>query len=146
MRLFLTVWFVLISGMAQADILCSNLPTVHYQAGVDVHGRDVIPADLPGVSAPLPEPVRIPMTIDLAQNLGVVLPVGADMPANFGEFAVFADGRVTYQGRDLTSNAEAYCHNRSITQDGQASPAPDDAGVVETRPDAMDTIFTGEFE
>jgi hypothetical protein len=45
---------------------------VNYKPGVDVYGRPVAPADLPGSSQiKLPDEIQIPITVDLSKRLGL---------------------------------------------------------------------------
>jgi hypothetical protein len=91
---------------------CSRLvkhlsaPDVAYQAGVDVQGRAVAPADLQGgYQISLPETIRIPITVLLQDRFGIpansVLYKGE---AEIGVAEVSLDGeRVTFNGRELGS-------------------------------------------
>lgn len=45
-------------------------PDVAYRPGVDVRGRKVAPADLPGSGLSLPREIDIPITIDFAERYG----------------------------------------------------------------------------
>lgn len=102
------LWFTHKGGVAGAA----------YQPGVDVHGNPVVPADVGGVPSVLPETVRIPVTVDLAQQLGLALPVGTEMNAAIGTVAVGQDGHVTYNGDDITPQTYALCT-------GQPMPDPE---------------------
>jgi hypothetical protein len=98
---------------------------VTYQAGRDVHGKPVAPADLDGGSGlVLPEAVIIPIEVDLLDRFGI--PAGG---ANFkgdifvGEVVVdVASGRATFNGQPLQSDTEAELAARcqQIIRDGTA--------------------------
>ena len=80
-----------------------------YQPGVDVDGKPVAPADLDGgqqVSAP--DTIVFPLTLDLADRLGVPPAGDADFLARpvIGEVAVTHDGRVLLNGVALTSDEQ----------------------------------------
>ncbi|WP_255542570.1 hypothetical protein [Azospirillum sp. INR13] len=48
---------------------------VEYRPGVDVNGRPVVPADLPGTAgAQPPVPIDLPLSVDLARRMGIALP------------------------------------------------------------------------
>ena len=90
--------------ITQAD--CSRLVThvasadVAYQPGVDVNGNAVAPADLnsqPQIR--VPDVISIPVTIDLATNLGINTPFLAR--PTVGEVQVTSDGRVTFNGQPV---------------------------------------------
>jgi len=59
---------------------------VAYRPGVDVHGRSVAPADVPGSRRiELPETIAIDITVNIYEYLGVAAPVGmGETAADFG--------------------------------------------------------------
>ena len=103
------------SSFAVEKMICSKIyvpatgaapPT--YQAGVDVNGNAVAPADIASVPSSIPDYIEVPMTIDLAQKLGAA-PAGAEMALPVANLKLYKDGRVEYNGQDITSNAGALC-------------------------------------
>ncbi len=104
-------------SIAVEKMICSKMyvpatgaasPT--YQAGVDVNGKAVAPADIAATAPAIntPDFIEVPMTIDLAQKLGTV-PAGAEMQLPVANLKLYKDGRVEYNGQDITSNAGALC-------------------------------------
>ncbi len=83
-------------------------PDAAYQPGVDVHGRQVTPADLDG--APrirLPERILIPIEIGLLERFGIPAnPALFDADAKIGD-VVYRDGRFTFNGQPLQDEAAA---------------------------------------
>ena len=81
-------------------------PDVAYQPGVDALGRPVAPADLGGApQIRLPDPLVIPITIDLAERLDLSTAAGALEPElQVGVVTVDRSGRVTFNGVPLTSD------------------------------------------
>ncbi|MFT5540142.1 MAG: hypothetical protein ACI82H_001668 [Alphaproteobacteria bacterium] len=82
-------------------------PDVAYKPGVDVHGKKVAPADLPG-SNPIavPKIVNIPITIDLAARYGIPATSNlfkAEAYAGTARVRV-SDGRAWFNGKPLSSN------------------------------------------
>ena len=80
-----------------------------YQPGVDVNGNAVTPADLNGsATIPAPDAIVIPLTLDLASRLGIPPGGNADYLARpvIGDVVVASDGRVTFNGVPLTSDAQ----------------------------------------
>lgn len=115
--LFLMAIFVLVSvpAFAQNDLALCRLRAQHvaaadvaYKPGVDVHGNLVVPADLNAVPSMVPDVIKIPMNIDLAQRLGKV-PVGIDMKSEMGMAEIHHDGRVTFNGQDMTQQVAVVC-------------------------------------
>ena len=97
------------------ETLCGLLPVqerfagADYVPGVDVNGKPVVPADV-GAQAPgLIDVIKIPVTIDLVQQLGQQLPAGTEMNAPVAMVEILRDGRVVYNGQDLTPQAYALC-------------------------------------
>lgn len=105
----------------QADISADYVP------GVDVNGVQVTPADINGAlqSPVLPSPMVVPVTVDLAERVGISAE-GVEMRGNVGFLEVYPDGRVLYNGQDLTQKINETCGARDIPEsapdDGQGSP------------------------
>jgi len=92
---------------ADCDRLVAHVvsPDVAYTPGVDVNGQAVAPADLNGsANIQMPDVISIPVTIDLATSLGIQTPFLAR--PTIGEVQVTRDGRVTFNGQPITSDAE----------------------------------------
>ena len=83
-------------------------PDVAYRPGVDVHGREVVPADLGGAPRiELPETILIDIEIDLLQRFGIpATPALYDADAEVGE-VLYKDGRFTFNGQPLQDQAQA---------------------------------------
>jgi hypothetical protein len=117
--LFLALACLALNAPARAETItvttadCATLtrhmpaPDVAYKPGVDVHGKKVTPADLPGNTAiAVPEIVNIPITIDLAARYGI--PATSNLfkgEAYAGTARVrVSDGRAWFNGKPLSSN------------------------------------------
>jgi len=117
--LFAFIFFFCAPAYAQGDAaLCqfwkhiNSSPSVSaaYQPGVDVHGKPVVPADINAPSSSfLPSRITFPVNVDLAQAFGLPLPAGTQFDANMGMVEVYTDGRVLYNGQDLTAQTQAFC-------------------------------------
>ena len=95
--------------ITEAD--CSRLVThvaasdVTYRPGVDVNGNAVAPADLnPQPQIAVPDVISIPVTIDLATNLGIETPFLAR--STVGEVRITGDGRVSFNGQPIGDAAQ----------------------------------------
>ena len=95
--------------ITEAD--CSRLVThvaaadVNYRPGVDVNGNAVAPADLnaqPQIA--VPDVISIPVTVDLATNLGIDTPFLAR--PTVGEVQITRDGRVSFNGQPIGGPAQ----------------------------------------
>lgn len=101
-----------------------------YHAGMDVNGNAVAPADVNPIADAAPDYTEVPMTIDLAKRMGVA-PVGAEMQMPVANLKLYKDGRVEYNGQDISSNAATLCGlgRKSDAQavksaDGKFAPHP----------------------
>ncbi len=123
MRLFL---FILLSAFpvhaievtytqTMCRILERHVPRddVTYQGGVDVNGRAVAPADLGGAQGfQFPDTIKIPLSVDLAQEFGLAGFGNDALVAPLGLLEVTKDGRVLQEGRDLTERAYVLCKDK----------------------------------
>lgn len=114
----LTVMAVANPAQANPSVLCSvraNYDAASgdaaYQPGVDARGKAVAPADLAAPAVIVPSALRIPLTVDLSQRLNEVLPDGRKLEAQVGVIEVKQDGKVFFNGQDLTGPATAMCDN-----------------------------------
>ena len=123
MRIFILLCCVFMAGAVQAQpleqhhelcqVLDKHVPDddVAYTPGIDVKGNPVAPADLNGgANFELPETVKIPLTINLAEAFGIEGAFTEDsLNAPLGIIEVGMDGKVIYNGRDISSQAVVYC-------------------------------------
>lgn len=103
----------------------SDVPSAEYVPGVDVHGNPVKPADLgTSLSKHIYTPVIIPIEIDLAARYGFTLPAGVELKPTVADIKIFQDGRIQYNGKDISNNIETLCSNyqnqNKKIQSGQA--------------------------
>jgi len=114
---FLAIVTVAMPAMANPSVLCSVRANYEaagsgaaYQPGVDVNGNAVAPADTAAPVSVVPQTLRIPLTVDLAQRLNEVLPDTAKLETEVGVVEVRQDGHVIINGKDLTGPATAMCN------------------------------------
>jgi hypothetical protein len=112
---------------------------VNYKEGVDVNGNVVVPADLPSSSAvTLPDVVEIPLTIDLAQQLNLSVS-GMELKPELGKIKITKDGKVTFNDKDITNDAQTLCSG-VVSNNSMAAPidisAPPIAPMAENVPAA----------
>jgi hypothetical protein len=82
-----------------------------YTPGVDVKGNPVAPADV-NATPPMSMPgvVRMPITMDMAQQLAAA-PAGTEMKADVGWVEIHGDGKVLFNGQDVTAKTQTLCAN-----------------------------------
>lgn len=126
------------NDLALCKLRSQHLATA-YQPGVDVKGNAVVAADVNAAPTMGPDVVRIPMTVDLAQRLGSV-PAGVEMAAATGMVEIHKDGRVSFNGQDMTEVAVVLCDGQkpaqyNIPAGGQAAvTAPVQPASVQAAP------------
>ena len=116
------------------EVLCRTIPEykksvsgVEYQAGVDVNGKSVVPADLNALDASIPDIINIPINLDMAQRFARTMPTGVELKPDVGMIGVHKDGRVTYNGQDISKQAYSVCAKDTViiqpTSDGNRQAA-----------------------
>lgn len=137
-KVILTAILLTISvpAYAQNDLaLCrlmaqnSGVKGAAYQPGVDVNGNAVAPADVSAVPSIVPDVIRIPLTVDLAQRLGKV-PAGTELKTDMGMVEIHKDGRVVFNGEDWSNQAAVICGGGQVVPaapvvEEAAAPAPE---------------------
>jgi len=112
-------------ALADPSVVCSvraqqASKSAAYQPGVDARGNAVAPADVGGASAmAMPQIMRIPLTVDVAERMNRVLPDGVKLEANMGLIEIMPGGKVMINGRDLSASTDAMC--ASIARDKAAA-------------------------
>lgn len=91
-------------------------PDVAYRPGADIYGNAVAPADLGAPVTAIPDVIRIPVTVDLVGRLNQSLPQGMLLEAPVGLAEIYRDGRVLYNGQDVSGAVASLC--------GEAEEAP----------------------
>lgn len=127
-------------------VVNKQISGAEYQAGIDVHGKPVAPADLKSAFKDLNYPIRIPVELDVINFLDLNVPGALTLGQAQGVvpayFDVFEDGRVEFNGQDISSSVAQSCDdgkepemlteteeraNKMILdnqKDGQAEPVP----------------------
>ncbi|BAI72765.1 hypothetical protein AZL_021270 [Azospirillum sp. B510] len=91
---------------------------VEYKPGVDVKGRPVAPADLPGSAGTQPPiPIDLPLSIDLARRMGIPVPSVPFLPNDVTAVWLSVVGdRLYLNGQPIDPGAEerlyVYCRGR----------------------------------
>ena len=116
----LLIFALLIAGMTgevlaeETDPLCKVVANhaprsdVAYQAGVDAYGNAVVPADLNASGFQVPNVIKVPLNIDLAKRMAVLVD-GIQLEAPLGMIEIHQDGRVRYNDQDWTAPVKTLC-------------------------------------
>lgn len=122
MRVFIFIAALIFAVPAFAEdadmiTLCNLLPAyqpsdnVEYVPGVDVKGQPVVSADInDGSGFRQFESIEIPVEVDLIQKFGVNAPVGVDLKPMVALISIHKDGKVDYNGQDVSKQAHALCN------------------------------------
>jgi len=129
---FLCLAGIMISSASRAEeadkiTFCNVLPAyqqasgVEYVPGVDIKGQVVASADVAG-AAPLRsfDTIEIPVEADLVQRFGLNVPAGIELKPYVALISIHKDGRVDYNGQDITQKAHDMCNEGK--SDEQAGP------------------------
>jgi hypothetical protein len=131
MRFLFVFIMIVVSAPALADkppecqLLVMHKPAddVAYKPGVDVHGKPVVEADLTQPLDVSVKEIEIPITIDIAQNLGLAVPPGMETKATVGVVKMKADGSATFNDKPLNLGPDqaliAVCE-----ENDEPAPAP----------------------
>ncbi|MDH5722433.1 MAG: hypothetical protein OEY94_03810 [Alphaproteobacteria bacterium] len=103
------------------DNLCKTLSKhdIHgaeYVPGYDIKGNPVVPADLGQDLSASPDPVIIPVNIDLEKILGKAMPDLADFQSNIATIKIYEDGRITYNDKDIAKPLSELCSPDKTTE------------------------------
>jgi hypothetical protein len=123
--------------MPSFEVLCRALPEyqkiegVDYQPGVDANGQPVVPADLNAVNPALPDVINIPVTVDLAKKFSLLAGGGVEMKPEVAGISVHKDGRVTYNGQNISRQAYTVCGKNMEIRETVAVPGAQATPVVQ---------------
>jgi hypothetical protein len=127
-------------SFATQKILCDRTyihtptPDVAYQPGVDAQGNPVVPADINPSPISVPSHIEVPLTVDLATRLSLPTPEGVKMEDVLGALKLHKDGKVEFNGVDLTPVVAAVCGWQDYTPPAEtpmtAPEAPQERTVL----------------
>lgn len=118
MRILVILLTLLVPVAVQAeeqDALCTIMAEhimrdgVAYKEGVDVHGNAVVPADLNAAPIKVPSVITIPLQVELAKRLQGLEDLGVETDAPLGLVEIHENGRVVYDGEDISSSVISAC-------------------------------------
>jgi hypothetical protein len=110
----MTLLFTVPINAQETDVLCKAVTQhtpqsdVAYQAGVDAYGNAVVPADLNSAPFQVPNVIKVPLNIDLAERMGALVD-GVQLEAPLGMIEIHQDGRVRYNDQDWTAPVMTLC-------------------------------------
>ncbi|MBK3772921.1 hypothetical protein JJL56_13855 [Azospirillum sp. YIM DDC1] len=106
--------------LSACQFLTAHRPAagVDHTPGVDVNGKAVAPADLPGSAGAAPplERFDIPVTVDFARRMGFPVPQGGAAPGVEVGYLTWYANRLYFNGQPIgaPSEAEVYAYCRTV--------------------------------
>ena len=98
------------SGAFAQDDLCvdkANHNVTHVPRADVTHGAPTITID---------DPIDIPLTIDMAERYALDLPAGTELSAPIGFISVYKDGRILYDGKDISGSIKDKCDEQQASE------------------------------
>ena len=94
--------------MPECELVVMHKPAedVAFKPGLDVTGKPVVEADLTQPLNAQVKDIEIPITIDIAQSLGLAIPAGMETKATVGVIKMKADGTATFNDAPLNLGPE----------------------------------------
>ncbi len=89
-----------------------------YQPGVDVKGDAVAPADLNPPIIIIEQPIVVPIEIDILERFDIVAPEGVELKPEFARIAIHRDGRVEFNGQEITQRSAFVCSQERLKARG----------------------------
>lgn len=82
---------------------------IRHVPDADVAHAPIDGVELAPIHPSLPEKMEIPITYDMLQHMGANVPAGMEGTANVAQVDVYLDGRVMYNGTDISSGLAGMC-------------------------------------
>lgn len=118
------------SALAAENQLCDHVTRYEPESGTafipgtDIYGEPVAPADINEIKTPVPNVVTIPVEINFLEYIEQDLPEGIKLEGDVARVEIYNDGRVMYNGQDISGAVEAACIDRENPA-GYNIPVPD---------------------
>lgn len=98
-----------VRGLCTAMVEHQPDADVNYHPGMQVQGAFDVPVNVENSLQPTYDVIKIPVTLDLLQALGVSSATGFELEPDVAMIEIHMDGRVTYNGQDIQSNVSTVC-------------------------------------
>ena len=102
MLVFMVIALLTVNN-AKAEITLCKESTVSHEPRADVtHGSPTVT---------IPDPVFVPITADMVDRYDLDLPSGVQAETFIGMMEIYKDGRILYDGRDISGDIKDVCEN-----------------------------------
>lgn len=130
----------------QYSINHSPNTSAEYQPGIDAEGKTVTPADIGSSPDTDLYPLRIPLEMNIFERFNLDIAEDFITDASIVDIMVYEDGRVTYNGQDISSEIKTFCvENNIITPSPPRAKIPDSSELRPLDPPQDDEIIKGEY-
>ncbi len=145
--LFIFLPSSLLAQEAGIEIVCSELRSdydpaavaaVEYVPGVDMDGNPVVPADLDDPGILVKEYIDIPVRGDFIQLYDIDITEGLELDSEVAGVRIYKDGRVEYNGQDLTEIVKAKCNLDPVAIEAKAKISSQEKSVVSVQKPQQD--------
>lgn len=110
-----------VTQMCQRIEALQDTDAANYKAGVDVHGNAVAPADLNADVSNLLQAVVIPIELDILKRFEIDVPKGIEMEPELAQLVVHQDGKITFNGQEITQRSAFICSEERLKARGLKS-------------------------
>mgnify|MGYP000938777339 CR=1 FL=1 len=104
----------------QLQVLCQQTAVhipwddVEYKGGIDQQGNFIVAADTGMAFSPHEYPIDIPLELDLLEKFHMDVPIGIIADAKVAGIKIYEDGKVQYNGQDITPQVGVFCKEKMI--------------------------------
>jgi len=140
----LLILLLFFSIPAYAQDVCEQV-TLHKPVdGVEYVGDAQVPVDINPLTGMI-GPIFIPVTVDLADKFNLDFPQGIELKPDVAALRVWADGRVEYNGQDVSGHIEEICA-RNTDDHGQeaADGVVSSPEIIEVKEGVEGEILEGQ--
>lgn len=126
MNVFTVLAVLIWSSNALAVDLCGE----RHKSSIDHKPRaDVVHNPQPFFN---PDPIDIPITVDLVERYGLNAPAGVDLDVPLGFISVYKDGRILHDGIDISGDIKDRCNNDGASDETEQPKETKDGDFTDT--------------
>ena len=107
MLVFMVLAIIWNNSALAYDFCKKDRPIAHVPRADVVHGNNQIA---------IREIIYIPVTIDMAERYGLSVPAGIELESTLGMIEIYKDGKILYDGKDISGNLEDECNNDTSSE------------------------------
>lgn len=117
-----------------ADINYVPAEDVEYQPGIDAKGNFIVPPDIGFAAQQNTFPMQIPIELDIIERFNLDVPIGIIADPEVAGIVIHEDGKVTYNGQEVTNNIQTFCQNNDLIVIDDKATEPSESKPDEKTP------------